>query len=184
MYRPNTSMRHDPEDKDWWLNSGERLEHQFVQMLATEKVAKVELNPDKLNDPTAPDLLLDGQLADLKSQRTPFFSANRYSKDPRWTVTYNRKDLERYASLYPNIQILFWVVWEQLSYHSYSVEPLSGVWLTSNAEILARIKAGAPEHRYVRRQEDQLGNAKSSFLLDLREMKCLIGGDGGVGVKG
>jgi hypothetical protein len=101
----NHNVPHGTEDKQWWLRHGERLEADFVELCVTHLALDVCLNPAKLVDPTAPDLLVDGKIADLKTQNTPFFTASRYGLDPRFTITFNWKDYERYRKLYPDIII-------------------------------------------------------------------------------
>jgi hypothetical protein len=52
---------------------------------------KGELNPAKQLDPYAPDLVVEGHLADLRCQRTPFFKVQElYGIDPQFAVTFNQ----------------------------------------------------------------------------------------------
>ncbi|NBT26093.1 MAG: hypothetical protein EBT09_05980 [Actinobacteria bacterium] len=101
----NHNVPHGTEDKQWWLRHGERLEADFVELCVTHLALDVCLNPAKLVDPTAPNLLVDGKIADLKTQNKPFFTASRYGLDPCFTITFNRNDYERYRKLYPDIII-------------------------------------------------------------------------------
>jgi len=128
----------------------------------------VEINPAKSTDPTAPDLLVNGRIADLKVQNTPFFTASSYSMDPQFTVTFNRKDYERYDAMYPEIEVYFWINWTQLSWKNYSVKELNSVFKANFSALKSKIVAGAVEHTYQHRQNDRVGNAKSSFLFDVR----------------
>jgi hypothetical protein len=172
--RRNDAVPHNTEDKSWWLRHGEVLEKRFVQFCVQELGLAASINPAKAADPTAPDLVVNGQLADLKVQNTPFFSAGRYGLDPRFTVTFNRKDYERYAKLYPALIIFFWADWKQLEWRDSRVAPLSAIYQVPFATIAAKIKGGTvPEHAYQRRVGDRAGNAKSSFLLDLREFALI-----------
>ena len=132
------------------------------------------MNPEKENDPYAPDLLVDGIIADLKTQNTPFFTANRYGKDPGRTVTFNQKDLERYQKLYPDLLIYFYVRWNQLEGYGKQVQFLHGVWKTNVKSIENLIQLGkAPIHAYQRRVNDQKGNAKGSYLLSLDDLELV-----------
>ena len=167
----NEGVKHPTEDKFWWLRHGEDLERDFVALCRTRFSMKVEINPSKLIDPLAPDLLVNGSIADLKTQNTPFFTAARYQLNPQYTVTFNRKDYERYRSRYPEIVIFYWVDWQQTTWRSFSVPHLAGIYSLPFSQISSMIDRGAPEHRYVHRRDDTLGNAKSSFLLDLRLFK-------------
>lgn len=165
----NNSVIHQTEDKAWWLKHGEQLEGVFVSVCTTKLGINAQINPRKAADPTAPDLLVEGRIADLKVQNTPFFSASRYSMNPRFSVTFNRKDYERYELLYPEIDVYFWINWTQLTWKGYSVEPLNAIYKASFDSIKALVLAGAVEHRYIHRKDDTAGNAKSSFVFDVRK---------------
>ena len=165
----NPEVQHNTEDKAWWLQHGLELEYQFVEICRNELKLKAEINPAKSDSPTAPDLLVDGKIADLKVQNTPFFSASKYSMNPRYTVTFNRKDFERYSSLYPDIVIYFWVNWTQLAWKDFRVQKLNAICKADFSQIADQVTSGAAkEHTYIHRQGDTKGNAKSSFLLDIR----------------
>ncbi len=165
----NAEVQHNTEDKRWWLQHGLKLEYEFVDLCRNELNIKAEINPAKSNSPTAPDLLVDGKIADLKVQNTPFFSASKYSMDPRFTVTFNRKDFERYSSIYPEIVVYFWVNWTQLSWRDFQVQKLNAIYKADFSLIAEQINSGkAKEHSYIHRKVDTVGNAKSSFLLDIR----------------
>ena len=169
----NFDIEHDTEDKSWWLQHGERLELDFVVKSQKLLGLDVSINPQKSVDRTAPDLMFEGRLADLKTQNTPFFSSSRYGIDPRYCVTFNRKDFERYATSYPEIVVFFWVDWKQLSYREYSISHLAGVYKVEFTQLREMVASGAPEHVYQRRIHDKAGNAKSSFLFDIRKMTSL-----------
>lgn len=165
----------DLQDKAFWCKHGVRIEESFVAEYGAN--LGVEINPEKDGNPYAPDLLIKGQyLADLKTQNTPFFSAaERYGYDPTFTVVFNEKDRKRYFREYPNIYILFWVDWmatrmEFPSGKSYRCEYLRGVWAVSFDRLNA-LCSGAPLHDYQQRKDDDLGNAKASYLIDLRKLK-------------
>jgi len=174
---------HDTEDKKWWVEYGARQEVWFVNEIAPKIGLVAELNPEKNTNPFAPDLLVDEdkKLADLKTQYTPFFKARELfpsaGLDPTYTVTFNKKDYERYLENYPNIHIIFWVNWQEIEYKEdsriYRVKPLKGVWRCTLNDITHFIHAGAPLHEYKRRKDDDRGNAKDSYLLDLRKMECV-----------
>lgn len=170
----NIAVPHHTEDKDWWLHHGEKLEIDFVKICREQLKLDMVINPKKLTDPTVPDLLVNGKLADLKTQNTPFFTASRYNIDPRFAVTFNRKDYQRYKQLYPEIDIYFWIDWTQLEYKSNKVEHLSGIFLLPFKDLESLIENGAREHNYINRTDDVIGNAKSSFILDIRNFQILF----------
>jgi hypothetical protein len=150
------------------------LEFDFVTKCRDLLGLEISINPQKQLDKTAPDLVFEGCLADLKTQNTPFFTSSRYGIDPRFCVTFNRKDFERYASMYPEINIFFWVDWKQLSYKEFSTTHLAGVFKVGFSKLREMVEAGAPEHAYLRRINDKAGNAKTSFLFDVRKMSNLM----------
>lgn len=165
----NAEVQHNTEDKSWWLQHGLELEYQFVELCRNKLNVKAEINPAKSDSPAAPDLLVDGNIADLKVQNTPFFSATKYSMDPRFTVTFNRKDFERYSALYPEIVVYFWVNWKQLAWKDFRVQKLNAICKAEFSLITEQVASGnAIEHIYMHRRGDTKGNAKSSFLLDIR----------------
>lgn len=174
----------DTEDRLWWYKYGEIGEKYFVEWVCSDLDINCVINPMKEKDPTVPDLLVDGRLADLKTQKTPFFTAARYSKsvdgesvqyDPTYTVTFNVKDFERYFKYYRDIDIYFWVKWRDTEYTSpgryhIKVKPISGVWVVSFMRLRELIyTCKYPIHSYIRRQ-GKTGNARDSYLVDLRDL--------------
>ncbi len=143
---------HDTEDKLWWTEHGARMEARFVDEVAPQLGLDAVLNPAKASDPFAPDLIVRGQLADLKVQNTPFFTAARYGLDPQHTVTFNRKDYLRYSELYPEIELFFWVAWTTLEWPARQprarVQKMAGLWEVPFARLARRVKDGeAPLQR-------------------------------------
>lgn len=165
---------HDTEDKTWWCQHGIDLEERFVRMCNERLGIEACINPQKSSDQYAPDLVVRGTIADLKVQNTPFFTAKRYGLEPRKTVTFNRKDYLRYRSLYPEIDIFFWVDWQQTEWKGQRVDHLVGVYRLPFQRVSLLIESGAPEHGYIHRQGDQAGNAKSSFLLRLDDFEAIF----------
>lgn len=164
---------HDTEDKLWWTEHGARMEVRFVAEVAPRLGLDALLNPAKASDPFAPDLLVRGQLADLKVQNTPFFTAARYGLDPQHTVTFNRKDYLRYSELYPTIELFFWVAWTTLEWPARQprarVQKMAGLREVPFAELASRVEDGrTPLHSYIRCVGGRAGNATESYLFDLR----------------
>ena len=169
---------HDAEDKLWWCEQAGQWERRFVRRVAPRIGLDARLNPDKQDSPYVHDLFVDGRVADLKYRQTPFFTAGRYGLDAQFTVTLNKKDYERYREEYPGISIYFWVDWKQtkmaLGARVRRVSPMTGLWVAPLPSLAQFVHDGrAPLHSYKRRVDDQRGNAKSSFLLDLRWLECL-----------
>ena len=160
----------DLQNKTLWCKDGEKIEEAFIKKYGKE--LGLIINPEKVKNPYAPDLMEDGDYADLKTQNTPFFKAHKlYGIDPSYAVVFNRKDAERYWKLYREITIYFWVEWHSVKFVMGSfvneVEFVSGVWRIAFKDLVELLKE-APEHHYQMRVDDKKGNAKSSFVLDIR----------------
>lgn len=171
----NSTRIHNTEDKDFWVKLGAGKEKYFVHSVAPLVPLNAIINPDKEHNDYAPDLLVDGALADLKVQNTPFFTAQfLYGIPAQYAVTFNNKDFERYSLLYPDILIVFWISWDQISYKELTVKPMAGVWSCPFKDMAKSIKSKQIQlHKYKRRQEDTKGNAKESYVFDIRNFKLL-----------
>lgn len=182
----NEGVGHDTEDRAYWYGLGCREEADFCAGLAIRAGLTVRVNPAKAQNPKVIDLIRvrpDGRegYADLKTQRTPFFTAGRYGHDPALTVTFNLKDLRHYERLYPQADIIYHVCWTQTELArrggqgTLRVPVVEGVWLTSVPQIRALIDAGhAPVHAYRHRVNDDQGNARDSYVLALGAMTELF----------
>lgn len=164
----------DNQDKQGWAKyAAELLEPKAIERLIREYGIPAILNPEKHTNPYAPDLLFGSErkLGDLKIQNTPFFMAQKlYQVDPQYCATFNDKDGMRYRERYPNILIIFVVDWQTTSYTSqrgitYEVEPMRRVYIGTLDEVR---KAARARHLYTDRKHDTKGNAKESWLIDLR----------------
>ncbi|MEI8007714.1 MAG: hypothetical protein WCI48_16020 [Bacteroidota bacterium] len=170
---------HNLQDKAVWCIEGSKTEEVFVKKFGAD--LQIAINPQKANDPFAPDLieLPNNQLADLKVQCTPFFkSESLFGIPPRYAIVFNDKDRKRYNRLYPEIQIFYWIDWLAVRFEMGStniiIEPLDGVWKIK-MPLLEELLKKAPLHEYQQRVGDKLGNAKSSYVLDIRHdyfIKC------------
>jgi len=101
-----------------------------------------------------------------------------YNLDPQYVVTFNRKDYLRYQRLYPSIMIYFWLDWHVremvIGRSIFAIAPLAGVWRAPFAQLAGLIEhSNTPLHAYQRRQGDTQGNAKESYLVDVRALQCL-----------
>ena len=162
-------MNYSTEDKEVWYKHGERIESLFVSTIAPSVGLDVIINPEKERNKYAHDLILDGyKKADLKNQGTPFFMSGRYGCDPMETVSFNKKDYDRYKKIYPDIFVIFWVNWGKQSRYGVDVGTKNGVWVFSLDELGEQIK-NAPLHTYQKRVRDKLGNAKNSYLITLKD---------------
>lgn len=115
--------------------------------------------------------------SDLKTVRTPLFKANDlYGIDPQFAVTFNEKDGRRYAELYPNIIVIFDVMWETtemiIGGLQYNVKPMHRTYVGFLSSIRQAIKMdGSQKIEYARRKDDESGNAKTSFVFDVRRLQ-------------
>ena len=160
-------MVRETDDKEAWCKHGEKMENHFVSTVAPSIGLDVIINPEKKTNKYTYDLILDGtKKADLKHQGTPFFMATRYDLIPNNTVSFNRKDYERYKKLYPDIFVVFWVQWDKQSRYGVNVDAQNGVWIFSLNELGEQINH-APLHTYQKRVKDKRGNAKDSYLIKL-----------------
>lgn len=174
MPHRNEAVPHDTEDRGWWYIHGENEEQKFVELCRDRLALNAQINPEKIRNRYAPDLVVNGVVSDLKSQTTPFFSSKVYGLDPRFTVTFNRKDYERYRANYPEIDIYYWINWVQTESDWGKVDYFAGIFFLPFKDVEKLIIAPAPEHHYKRRRDPENKNAKSSFLLDVRSFKCLF----------
>lgn len=163
---------HDLQDKSHWCKDGEKIEEAFVRLYGNE--LNLAINPAKATDPYAPDLIntQTGQLADLKLQSTPFFKAQKlYGIDPTYAVVFNEKDKLRYQEKYPGITIYYWVDWKAVKFkmgaNEMVVQPLYGVWKTEFKKFNSYL-ATCNLHYYQQRVDDTKGNAKGSYVCDIR----------------
>jgi hypothetical protein len=167
------------EDKERWCREGAENEKLFVSDFCVKHGLPIVLNPDKEHDEFAPDLLYNGGLADLKFQSSPFFKVSERGGaqfKPQHSVTFNVKDYRRYSKDYPSITVVYWVIWHHLTeMFGKRVDPMVGVWVTPFADIVTRVEAGeAPVHEYQNRRNDHRGNARDSYILDLRWFQRLV----------
>jgi hypothetical protein len=170
----NPNVSHDTEDRVWWLRYGEKLEDQFVGFMSeTLHIAAVR-NPAKETDPTAPDLIVEGVLAEVKTQNTPFFTAARHGFEPRFAVSFNRKDYDYYSRCYPELIVYFWVDWKQLEGYGTRIEYFGGIFRLPFPKLKALIDSSEREHHYLHRKHDTQRNAKSSFLVDVRKLEAVF----------
>lgn len=168
-------MTIDTEDKQAWCRAGEELERQFVETRLPCFDLGGGINPAKDTDKYTHDLNLVLP-SDLKSVRTPLFKAQElYGIDPQFAVTFNVKDQKRYSSLYPNIVVVFDVNWQTTEMvfgtTTYKVEPMHRTWAGFLRDIANAIElSGWKKIQYSRRTDDSAGNAKESWVFDVRHL--------------
>lgn len=167
------------EDKLAWCVAGANSELEFVSKRLIKIGLDGYINPAKESDPYTHDMVMSFP-SDLKTVRTPLFKAmDLYGIDPQYAITFNLKDMRRYKELYPNIIVIFDVKWDTLSWsdkfgNKYAVDPMHGTYGGFLGDIRnAVLASGTKVIRYQRRTEDNKGNAKDSFVFDVRHLHKL-----------
>jgi hypothetical protein len=144
------------EDKTAWCEYGLKLEHQFLA-----RGYPVTLNDKKETDKYCHDFFIHLP-CDLKSIKTRWEKSEELFGIPSdYAVSINQKDLQRYNDLYPNLVMILDVEW-------------SGVYLVPVSYAIKLIKNGyAKKHEYKNRKNDMQGNAKISWIFDIREFEVI-----------
>lgn len=170
---------HNTEDKRWWVTEYRKQEDVFVQEIAPQLGLKAIINPRKETNPYVPDLIVDGRIADLKCQITPFFKSKSFYGIPnQYAITFNQKDYINYSTNYPDIVIYFWVNWKttslQIGNDLYKVKPMEGIWRAEFTKIQKKIENKQVSlHSYIRRENDIIGNGRDSYVMDCRDFQEL-----------
>lgn len=163
------------EDKQAWCSAAEVEEREFVGTRLPFFNLLGSINPAKDTDKYAYDLNIVFP-SDLKSVRTPLFKAGElYGIDPQYAVTFNVKDQKRYTKLYPNIVVVFDVKWDTtckvIGSNVYEVQPMHHTYSGFLRDIANAIKlSGCKQINYQRRVDDRAGNAKASWVFDVRHL--------------
>jgi len=152
------------EDKAAWCLLGIEQEHEFLKN-QDFKDTFFRLNPKKEENKYANDFRVELP-CDLKTIRTPWRKAQKLFNIPStYAISINTKDVARYERLYPNIIIVLDVLFDDYQ----------AVHFTDLHKIRAIIDAGqAHFHEYSKRKNDKNGNAKSSWIFDVRAFPVLI----------
>lgn len=172
----------DTEDKESWYEFGEDKELEFLKKIAPQIGMEIKMNPEKKKDSSAIDFVSGSRYVDLKKQETPFFKSGiKYGLDPQYCVTFNTNDYHSYVNNYDSnkVEVIFWVDWKILKKFNVSVVPMHGVWIVSVEEIKKWVENNSLNIvNYQRRQFDTRGNARSSYLLNLKNMRLLASFNG------
>ena len=151
-------MFDDFNDKYLWCQGGRKLEDKFVAERRFNDV-QVRMNPAKEQDIFTYDMRID-MPCDLKTLTTPWiYSERMFGIPPTYAVSINRKDLRRYYQLYPNIIIIL-----DVQYPDYQ-----GTHWTDMTSLERMVRSGKVHlHKYQTRVDDTQGNAKDSYIFDVR----------------
>jgi hypothetical protein len=166
---------HTENKKEWCEKFGDDTENSFATKRLFDLGIPSYLNPEKRKDIYSYDLCSIFP-SDLKTVRTPLFMAKElYDIDPQYAITFNLKDGVRYKELYKNIIVMFDVKWEitekTMNGKVYSVDPMHVTVCGFLSTIKDAIKKSGNKHiDYKNRVNDTSGNAKTSFVLDLRHL--------------
>ena len=185
---------HDTEDKSWWLTYGDDNEKAFLSFCSTNNILPgLSLNPERSGGKRrgAPEFIFNGKYLDLKVQHQPFFEAEKlYKIPPRYAITLNWRDVKDVREKYPDCQVAYWVNWTSVRYiklnrtetkptvtvADISINPLHGVWYMT-PQLMFGLEEDAIKkgnlHWYMRRFADTRGNAKSSYVIDIRDLQLV-----------
>ena len=148
-------MKHiSNENKIKWCEYGEETEKSFIDTFSNDQVV-VKLNPEKAINKFTHDFVITLP-ADLKTVRTRFRTSDRYGVPSTSAITLNKKDVDRYSNLYPNIIIIF-----DIDFGDY--KKICYATLSNIKTIIAEGKAKL--HYYKNRVNDP-HNAQCSYVLD------------------
>ena len=148
------------EDKLAWCQHGLDMEHRFIgERGSAFSEVSIKMNPSKESDPYAYDMVI-AVPCDLKTTKTPWRLAHElYGIESDYAVSINRKDLVRYWKMYRNIILLL-----DVNHDGYR-----GTHWTNLHQIKNLISEGLPKlHTYKNRINDKCGNAKESYIFDVR----------------
>jgi len=172
------------EDKESFTNFASKYQEpkfvEFINDLAYLEF-KVEINPKKTEDKYDHDLLINGYKGDLKTQHTPFYRAKDfYNLDPQWAITYNHKDYVRYKNNYTNKNLPFYIIFDVIRKNEFNqkyeirTDAMRAIFMCDVRKLENLIETNQiPLHSYVNRQDDNKGNAKSSYVFDVRHLRMI-----------
>lgn len=155
-----------------------RRENKFIERDAPELGLRAMINPLKSTDPYAPDLLVEGEIADLKVQTKPFFMASKLHKiDPQYCWTFSERQYRHYAKNYPNMEIYICieyctkdVVRVMKSGETIKVRPMKAIYRVNMRKIIELVDSmKAPLHVYT--YGDRAG--ESVYCFDVRGFTVL-----------
>ena len=151
------------EDKASWCQQGLNWEHDFVANKNFRDIS-IEMNNDKESNPYTYDM--KGLFpCDLKTIHTPWKYAPRMFGIPSdFAISINHKDLSRYRELYPNIILIL-----DVQYPNYKNTHWANLHLLR--QLILNNKAFL--HEYKNRINDTNGNAKNSYVFDIRDIPVL-----------
>ena len=167
----------DLQDKKSWCSHGRILEDLFIDKFGDE--LSLEINKDKSDNVYAIDMYntQDNLLSDLKSQNTPFFLAGKkYNIDPQFAVVFNKKDKLNYIDKTANgsdIYIYFWVKWKKQERFNVRISEMDSIFRSKFSSLL-EVLDDNKLHQYKQRKNDSKGNAKSSYVLDVRNLELIL----------
>ena len=146
------------EDKEAWCRLGETQEIDFVANRKFRGTA-LKINPKKKTDKYSHDFRLNVG-GDLKTITTEWVYSERMFGIPHpYAISINEKDLTRYMNLYPNILLILDIQFE-------TIQVVKWVDVKRLAKLAE--KGIAKRHEYKSRVDDKKGNAKVSYVYDMR----------------
>ena len=162
-------MMLNPNDKASYVRMAKEVwEPRFISEIAPRYGLDARANPDCMVDYLAPDLLVNGEQADLKWRGRPFFMAEElYGIPSQYAITLNTNKISRYMQRWPNMRIYAYLEWPRgqdvIRGRRYRVVRKQELWVLSMEQI-AQLVWHAPIHTY---RERATGNASASYVINL-----------------
>ena len=159
----------NPNDKASYVRMAKEVwEPRFISEIAPSYGLDARVKPDCMIDHVAPDLLVNGEQADLKWRGRPFFKAQElYGIPSQYAMTLNTVKISRYMRVWPEMKIYAYLEWQGgqtvIGDKRYTVRRKSELWVLSVRKI-ASLVWHAPIHTY---RERTTGNATSSYVINL-----------------
>ncbi len=153
----------DNQDKLAWCKLGAEKEQEFL-IKHDFKDVFFRINPKKESNKYANDFRIE-MPCDLKTITTPWRKAKKLFGIPSaYAISVNTKDIHRYQRLYPNIIIVLDVQFEEYrATHFTDLHKINELITSDQAHF----------HEYNKRKNDKQGNAKSSWIFDVRHFPVL-----------
>ena len=145
-------------------------EPQFMAEIAPQDGLDARPNPECAENFCAPDMIVNGELADLKWRCSPVYQAQElYGVPGQYAVTLNTNKVSRYMQNWPEMKLYVYLEWprQQVCIHGrrYAVSRKRELWVLT-IEKLAQLVWHLPIHTY---RERAAGNATASYVLNILE---------------
>lgn len=183
---PDNMLNVTPEHKNVWVQLGVIWETWFLSLCrkhGTNHSGFMRMNADKLKrNAYGIDMeihTLSGGISEwvpleLKYAQTPFFlSESKYGIPPRFAYTFDVKDELHYKALGREFYLVIFIDYPEFYGFGQSIKPLRDIYLTTWSALNVLIQDAIRTnriHTYKNRVNDQIGNGRQSYILDVRNL--------------